>query len=114
MTTAQKFKMFLPPYPLKNLQILFMKKENKGIKGASNSHVIGTEQVPDSQRFRREPDIASARPLLILLLVLNAVVLLGQIYPEGAPPFARAVNIVFLVLSLAYFVNTLWRVRRTR
>lgn len=42
--------------------------------------------------------------LLILLIVLNSVVLLGQIYPEGVPPFARIVNIVFLVSSLIYFV----------
>lgn len=40
------------------------------------------------------------RPLLWLLLILNAVVLLGQLWPEGAPPFARTVNIIFLALSL--------------
>ncbi len=56
----------------------------------------------------------SSRPLLLLLLMLNAVVLLGQIYPEGAPPFARVVNIVFLVLSLTYFLNALWRGWRSR
>ena len=38
-------------------------------------------------------------PLLIALIVVNLVVLLGQLWPEGAPPFARAVNIVFLVAS---------------
>ena len=43
------------------------------------------------------------RPLLWVLLVLNSVVLLGQLWPEGAPPFARAVNIVFLTLSLGVF-----------
>lgn len=42
--------------------------------------------------------------LLILLIILNSVVLLGQIYPEGLPPIARIVNIVFLVSSLIYFV----------
>jgi hypothetical protein len=47
------------------------------------------------------------RPLVILLIVLNCIVLLGQLWPEGAPPFARAVNILFLVLSLAYFATTL-------
>ena len=41
--------------------------------------------------------------LLIVLCLLNVVVLLGQLWPEGAPPFARAVNIVFLFSSLAYF-----------
>lgn len=47
------------------------------------------------------------RSLLIVLMVLNAVVLLGQIYPEGAPPFARTVNIIFLALSLFYFVSAI-------
>ncbi len=42
--------------------------------------------------------------VLIILVILNCVVLLGQLWPEGAPPFARAVNIVFLLLSLFYFV----------
>ena len=37
------------------------------------------------------------KPILIILLVLNAVVLLGQLWPEGAPPFARVVNLIFLV-----------------
>jgi hypothetical protein len=48
-----------------------------------------------------------SKPLLILLLVLNVVVLLGQIWPAGAPPFARVVNIVFLVLSLGLFIYLL-------
>jgi hypothetical protein len=49
----------------------------------------------------------SARPFLIFLVVLNCIVLLGQLWPEGAPPFARAVNILFLVLSLVYFISAL-------
>lgn len=44
------------------------------------------------------------KAMLWLLLVLNAMVLLGQLWPAGAPPFARIVNIAFLVLSLATFV----------
>lgn len=40
---------------------------------------------------------------LIILIILNLIVLLGQIWPEGAPPFARTVNIIFLSLSLVYF-----------
>jgi hypothetical protein len=44
--------------------------------------------------------IRRLRPLLWLMLILKAVVLLGQIWPEGAPPFARTVNILFLTLSL--------------
>jgi hypothetical protein len=43
------------------------------------------------------------KPIIILLLILNVIVLLGQVWPEGAPPFARAVNLVFLTLSLIYF-----------
>ncbi len=44
------------------------------------------------------------RSVLIVLVVLNCIVLLGQLWPEGAPPFARAVNILFLLFSLVYFV----------
>ncbi|MGE0190581.1 MAG: hypothetical protein AB7T63_00940 [Planctomycetota bacterium] len=50
------------------------------------------------------------RRLLPILLILNVVVLLGQLAPEHAPPFARVVNIVFLVGSLAWFVDA-WRRR---
>lgn len=42
--------------------------------------------------------------LLIILPVLNAIVLLGQIWPEGAPAFAREINIIFLCSSLVFFV----------
>lgn len=49
-----------------------------------------------------------SRALLAILIVLNAVVLLGQLWPAGAPPFARWVNIAFLVLSLGFFIAT-WR-----
>ena len=48
-----------------------------------------------------------ARLFLIILIVLNCIVLLGQLWPEGAPPFARAVNILFLVLALVYFISAL-------
>jgi hypothetical protein len=51
----------------------------------------------------------SRRAFLVLLLVLNCVVLLGQLWPEGAPPFARAVNVAFLVLSLGHFADALRR-----
>ena len=47
------------------------------------------------------------KPVLIALIVLNAVVLLGQLWPEGAPPFAQWVNIGFLVGSLTWFVGAL-------
>lgn len=42
--------------------------------------------------------------ILPVLILLNTIVLIGQLYPAGAPPFARIVNIVFLVSSLLYFV----------
>jgi len=41
---------------------------------------------------------------LVILIILNAMVLLGQIWPDGVPPFAKTVNIVFLISSLLYFV----------
>jgi len=44
-----------------------------------------------------------SRKLIGTLLAFNLVVLLGQIWPEGAPPFARVVNIAFLCASFAYF-----------
>lgn len=47
------------------------------------------------------------RTMLLILLLLNVVVLLGQLWPAGAPPFARTVNIIFLVGSLLYFLRAL-------
>lgn len=47
--------------------------------------------------------------LVILLILLNLVVLLGQLWPQGAPPFARGVNVVFLLLTLGYFGFSLLR-----
>ncbi len=44
---------------------------------------------------------------IIVLIVLNCVVLSGQVWPQGAPPFARSVNIGFLVLSLFFFIGAL-------
>lgn len=40
---------------------------------------------------------------LTILIILNSVVLLGQLWPAGAPPFSRTVNIIFLICSLVYF-----------
>lgn len=51
--------------------------------------------------------------VLIILVALNAIVLLGQIWPEGAPPFARTVNIVFLILSLMFFISLLRKKEKT-
>ncbi len=52
------------------------------------------------------------KTLLIVLLVLNLVVLLGQLWPEGAPPFARTVNVVFLCASLVFYAYTLINSRK--
>lgn len=46
----------------------------------------------------------SKKVLLFILLILNAVVLLGQLWPEGAPPFAKKINIVFLTASLMFYL----------
>jgi hypothetical protein len=56
-------------------------------------------------QLRKRTEAQVHRSFLWLLVVLNAVVLLGQLWPAGAPPFSRAVNIVFLVLALGYFVR---------
>ena len=48
-----------------------------------------------------------SRKLIGVLLAFNLVVLIGQIWPEGAPPFARVVNIAFLCASFVYFVSAL-------
>lgn len=47
------------------------------------------------------------KPIIIVLLLLNIVVLLGQVWPEGAPPFARTVNIIFMSGSLLFFIYAL-------
>ena len=39
-----------------------------------------------------------------VLLLLNSVVLLGQLWPEGAPPFAGVVNILTLILNLIFLI----------
>lgn len=50
-----------------------------------------------------------SRPILVALLIVNVIVLVGQLWPEGAPPFARAVNIAFLVASFLVFACLLRR-----
>ena len=41
--------------------------------------------------------------ILFVLIILNTMVLMGQIWPEGAPPFANTINIIFLAASFVYF-----------
>jgi hypothetical protein len=45
--------------------------------------------------------------ILSILLILNLLVLMGQIWPQATPPFANVVNIIFLVLSFLYFSSFL-------
>lgn len=47
------------------------------------------------------------KPICIVLLLLNIMVLTGQLWPEGAPPFARAVNIITLILNLVFIFMVL-------
>ncbi len=44
-----------------------------------------------------------SRAVLIVLLVGNVIVLLGQVWPDGAPAFAREVNVAVLVANLLAF-----------
>jgi hypothetical protein len=43
------------------------------------------------------------KPLCIVLLLANAMVLLGMLWPEGAPPFAHTVNLATLVANVIAF-----------
>lgn len=47
----------------------------------------------------------NSKPFLIVLLILNSIVLLGQLWPEGAPPFATVVNITTLILNLVFVIS---------
>jgi len=49
------------------------------------------------------------KSILIALLVLNSIVLLGQIWPDGAPPFASVVNVLTLIFNLLFFFDLLRR-----
>jgi len=44
------------------------------------------------------------RTFILVLLVLNAIVLLGQIWPEGAPSFANITNIITLGLNISFLL----------
>ncbi len=53
--------------------------------------------------------MTARKVILIFLLILNAIVLLGQIWPEGAPPFARTVSIAFLAGNLIFLAAAMRR-----
>ena len=42
---------------------------------------------------------------ILILLILNAVVLLGQIWPDGAPTFAKPINIITLGLNVSFLLT---------
>lgn len=52
------------------------------------------------------------KTIIVILIVLNLMVLLGQVWPEGAPPFARIVNIIFLIGTLLFLIYTLLNKRK--
>ncbi len=56
----------------------------------------------------------NSRVFIAVLVILNSIVLLGQLWPEGAPSFAPIVNIIFLSLSLLFFIFTLLKMRSGR
>jgi len=51
----------------------------------------------------------SRKLFLILLILLNTIVLLVQVYPQGVPPFARIVNIFFLAANLIFIFSLIGR-----
>jgi hypothetical protein len=52
--------------------------------------------------------------LLILFLTANAVVLLGQLWPGGAPEMASKATLVFLLSTATYFTVSLTKIRWRR
>jgi hypothetical protein len=44
------------------------------------------------------------RILYWLLVIANAIVLLGQLWPDGMPAFAHTVNLVTLAVDVLVFV----------
>jgi hypothetical protein len=59
------------------------------------------------------PNSNTTRIVIAILILLNCLVLIGQLWPEGEPPFARTVNIIFLILSLLFFASLLIRRKAT-
>jgi hypothetical protein len=43
------------------------------------------------------------KPLYIILLIANALVLLGVLWPQAVPPFAHTVNVATLAANLVVF-----------
>lgn len=49
----------------------------------------------------------NSKVITIILIILNSIVLLGQLWPEGAPPFAGVINIITLIFNLVFFIAAL-------
>ena len=49
--------------------------------------------------------------LYVVLLVANSLVLLGVLWPEGAPPFAHTVTVATLVANVLVFLTFVMRRR---
>lgn len=49
-----------------------------------------------------------------LLLLANALVLLGQVWPSGAPPFAHTFTIATLATNLVVFGAPMLRARKKK
>lgn len=49
------------------------------------------------------------RIILGVTILANIMVLLGQLWPAGVPPFAPVVNILFLAGTLVYFIRQLFK-----
>lgn len=60
-------------------------------------------------------EAAIVNPLLCMLLLLaNAMVLLGQVWPSGAPPFAHTFTIATLAANLVVFGVPMLRARKKK
>jgi len=60
--------------------------------------------MPFGTRFIAETLAKMKKTITIILILLNTMVLLGQIWPEGVPPFDRVVNITFLGGNLIFLI----------
>lgn len=45
--------------------------------------------------------------ILVVLVILNFMVLSGQVWPAGAPPFAHIVNVITLCGNILFFISLL-------
>ena len=53
----------------------------------------------------------SKKSVLGLLILMNFLVLAGQLWPEEAPSFTHPVTIAFLIFSLLFFLGQFSRTK---